>query len=227
MKKLIFIFILAFSGHGFSQDFSPVDYRKIEKNIQKKKSPFFYTHLMKRFIEGDTLFKLDEKRHLYYGYIFQAEYNPYYKHVNVEIISEIFRKDSLLVDDYNTIILLSLDILQKNPFDMDALVNLYYVYGALQDGANFRKISYQLGLIIDAILSTGNGADKETAMFVIRVSDEYSMLDVLGFESVGNQSMLENKFDYIQVGENEYGLEGLYFDISPSLNHLEKLFKAE
>jgi hypothetical protein len=64
-------------------------------------------------------------------------------------------------------------------------------------------------------------------MFVIRVSDEYSMLDVLGFESVDNQSMLENKFDYIQVGENEYGLEGLYFDISPSLNHLEKLFKAE
>ncbi len=76
MKKLIFIFILAFSVHGFSQDFSPVNYKKIEKNILKKKSPFFYTHLLKRFTDGDTLFNLDEKRHLYYGYIFQPEYNP-------------------------------------------------------------------------------------------------------------------------------------------------------
>jgi len=53
-----------------------VNYKKIEKNILKKKSPFFYTHLLKRFTDGDTLFNLDEKRHLYYGYIFQPEYNP-------------------------------------------------------------------------------------------------------------------------------------------------------
>jgi len=204
-----------------------VNYKKIEKNIQKKKSAYFYTNLLKRFVDGDTLFQLEEKRHLYYGFIFQPEYNPYYKHVNVEVINEIFNKDSLSIEDYHTVILLSNDILSKNPFDMDALVNLYYVYGALQDGSNFKKISYQLGLIIDAIMSSGNGTEKETAMFVIRVSDEYSMLDVLGFESIGNQSMIDNKFDYIKVGTNDYSIEGLYFEISPSLNHLEKLFKAE
>lgn len=223
LKKIVFLLIImALSYQLNAQEVNPVDYKKIEKNISKKKSNLNYQSLLQRFHEVDTLLTLEEKRHLYYGYIFQPGYNPYASHVNTEIINQLLQKDSLNRQDYSTIIVLSDEMLDKNPFDMDALFNLYYVYGALQDGSNFNKISFQLGFIIDAILSTGNGAEKESAMYVIRVSDEYSMIDVLGFESKGNQSMIDYRYDYIEIRENAYGLEGLYFEISASLNHLEK-----
>jgi len=48
---------------------------------------------------------------------------------------------------------------------------------------------------------------------VINTSDEYFLLSVFGFEFGGTQS-LTRPCDYLELAENESGIEGLYFTLS-------------
>lgn len=51
-------------------------------------------------------------------------------------------------------------------------------------------------------------------MHVIAVSHEYIFLKMFGFVGVEQSFLPELSCDYIEVEENEYGVEGLYFNIS-------------
>ena len=47
------------------------------KNIAEKGGEFYYPTLLARFKEGDTTLSLSQLRALYYGSIFQDDYDPY------------------------------------------------------------------------------------------------------------------------------------------------------
>lgn len=53
------------------------DLEKIRLETLDSKSPYYYPRLMKEFQRNDTLMKIDKYRHLYLGYMFQEDYNPY------------------------------------------------------------------------------------------------------------------------------------------------------
>jgi len=54
---------------------------------------------------------------------------------------------------------------------------------------------------------------KETALTVIYVSDEYEMLEVLGFKFGGQQALIKDGYDELQLEENPYGITYFYFDV--------------
>jgi len=128
---------------------SKPDYKKIEKNIKDKKSTFYYEKLMRRFIASDSSMTLDEKQHLYYGYVFSDDYNPY----------------------------------------------------STNDGINF-------------IYEKLNQSD----------STKIDYKDVLGLQYGGEQSLIDH-YDFLKLKENKFELKGLYFDITPCLQSLDKKFK--
>jgi len=228
MKKAgLFIAVVLFFGLIYSQETETKrpDYKKIEKEIKKKKSAFHYKKLFKRYIGGDTTFTIEEKRHLYYGFSFQDKYSPYGLSPYSDSLRGILEKPELTGADYQSIISLSNLILENNPFDLRTLNYLAYASGNIGDTAQEEDCIYKTFLIIDAIMSTGDGISEETAFSVIYVAHEYDLLDILGFQFGGEQSLITTGYDYLTLAENEFGIEGFYFEISRCLNALDGLFK--
>lgn len=223
-KYIIFtlLSLLSFSAIGQDALYFPPNYSQIEKNIKVKESNFYYPKLMERFKNGDTSFNLDEKQHLYYGFIFQPQYSPYnFSSLKTEI-KRLQEKDSLTSDDWKQLQQSAKSILDKNPFDIGTLEYFLIASEKIEDLNSFNKGVSQLHTIYDAILYSGDGLTKESAYYVINVSNEYDILNLLELKIV-SQSLI-TPYDYLKVAENKHKIEGLYFEISPSLNHMSKLF---
>lgn len=195
------------------------DYGIIEKEINDSSSIYYYSQLMERFQKGDSTFTIEEKRHLYYGFVFQDNYSPYNRSQYTDSIRTIRQKQNLNNEDYYKLLDYSSKILKDDPFNTNIISTKLMAYEKLQNEKSFKTTLNQFKIVIDAILSSGNGATKEMAFYVIDVPHEYTVLNVLGFRYAGRQSLVEH-YDYLEVEENEYKIKGLYFDITPSLNFL-------
>lgn len=226
MRNSIFFFIFIVSLSAFSQKakLKAPNYKKIEKEINKPDSDYYYTKLINKFEQADSTMTLEEKRHLYYGFIYQDEYSPYGKSTFVDSLNTIFKKEKIADDDYLNIIKFSDSILKDNPFDLRILNHKVYCYAELLNDDDYFKTSVKMNIIIDAILSSGDGLSKKTAFYVTHISDEYDLISILGFQFGGSQRLIEH-YDYLKIADNEKGIEGLYFDVTPCLNSLSNMFK--
>ena len=222
---LLSLFIIPFSYvlSAQSRSFEAPDYEVIEKAIADEESNLFYDSLMTRFQQGDSTLSLEEKRYLYYGYIFQDDYSPYGRSLMNDTLRSLLQKEKLDSLELRTVIRLTNPNLAEHPFDLKALNYQLFAYDELGDDEAYWAARTKYFSIFDALFSTGDGASKETAIYVIETAHEYAVLNVLGFEFGGKQSLIEH-YDYLTLLENEYDLEGLYFDITPCLNHLNSMF---
>jgi hypothetical protein len=234
MKKYINLMLLTFIlSIGFNvvpaskkEKKTPPDYDRIEKAVKSKKSEFYYPKLLERFKDADPSMTLEEKRHLYYGYIFQKEYTSFSSNDYMYEARELLQKKNLKTKNMQKVIELTDAALEDDPLLIRAMEYQLYMYDGMgmQDSFEFEKVMTKLGIIINAIMSSGDGLSKKSALYVIRVPDEYFMISVLGYEFGGAQSLIDH-YDYLQLAENNDKVKGLYFDISPSLKHMSKMFE--
>ena len=196
-----------------SWSFKKPDYKVIKENIRNTESTLFYPHLMDRFSLGDADMTLEEKRHLYYGYIFQDLYSPYSRSEHHEMLKALFQKDLWEETDWVEMVSLTDLILSENPFDMKALDGQLFALEELEEHERFRERKTQLQIIVDTILSTGNGLSKKEAFYVIFHAHEYDLLHLLGYHFGGSQKLIGQN-DYLLLAKNETKIKGLYFDIS-------------
>jgi hypothetical protein len=225
MKALITSLAILFSCLCFGQDENiKPDYKKIEKAIKKENTPLFYDTLFSRFLRGDTTMTVEEKQHLYFGYQFKENYSPYGDSDYSDSLKELYKKDKLTETDYKLGLRFIDSVLKNEPFNMRKL-NIGSKW-LMKTGDTLKSgtFSNRINIIFDAILSTGDGKTPETAYYVIAVSHEYDVLSVLDFEFGGEQSLIGHN-DYLKVKKNDYGIEGLYFDITAPFNTLSKMFK--
>ena len=87
----------------------------------------------------------------------------------------------------------------------------------------FEVLMIQLQGLIAAIMETGDGLTVETAIHVNKVPDEYFILNIIGFEYGGEQTLVY-PCDYLSVEKNEYEVEGLYFNVQQHFKSLEEMF---
>lgn len=225
MKKILILLILCIGFQfGFAQKTKKPNYKKIEKVIKEKDSDFYYSKLQKKFEDADTTMTLNEKRHLYYGYRYQDSYSPYSHSDYQDSVRVISMKKELNFEDYELLDVYTDSILKQEPFNLRAMSAKLYALDKLFKRKKVGKVFFKANTVIDAILSSGDGLTKKTSYYVINPTHEYGMLDVLGYDFGGQQSLIEH-YDYLTLGENENGIEGLYFDVTPSLNALSKMFK--
>lgn len=226
MKSILLLSIVLYSLPSFSQNskFEAPNYKKIEKSIQKNTTNLFYDSLMTRFQKADSTMTLEEKRHLYYGFSFQPEYTSYPSSDYDDSLSTLLRKETLSDLEFQKILEFGDSILLKNPFNLKTFIYQLYALDHFEDTTAFNNKITQYRIIIDALLSSGNGKTKKNAFYVIYIGHEYELLSVLDLESDGSQSLID-QCDYLTVKKNEQGIEGLYFDISPSLEATMKMFE--
>ena len=119
--------------------------------------------------------------------------------------------------------------LEKHP--VDAKMHLWYAY-ELRKRGDFRgyfkhKLLYQ-GLLA-SITSSGSGLSMDSPMKVISVSEEYSILRALDAKLI-QQSLISSKSG-IRCDEMECEIGGekttLYFDVSISMAHIEKVLNPK
>ncbi len=220
------LIVLFSCSHLFGQNLKleKPNYSKIEKAIKKDQSELYYPKLMQRFLDSDTGMSPEEKRHLYYGFSFQPGYAPYGHSDYEDSLNSILEKGSPNEQEYEKMIRFADSALLYNPFNNRVINAQLVAYEKLGNTDSFDKKLNQMRIIFDALFSSGDGRSKKTAFYVIYTSHEYDLLNVLDFEFGGEQSLIEH-YDYLKVAPNSYGIEGLYFDVSPCLNSLNLKFK--
>jgi len=226
MKKITLLFTLLFCSIGYTQNdsFKKPDFQEIKLKIKLKNSKFYYPKLIKKYYQSNSSLTLEEKRVLYYGFIYSPKYSPYGSREFTDKISTILKNNYISEEDYEKIIEYSDKLLEENPFNVNAINYKLYACKQLQNSSDTIKASIKLQIINDAILSSGNGLTKENAYVVINPNHEYSFINLLGFAYGGHISPVE-QYDYLSLKENEQNIDGLYFDTSASANYMSNLFK--
>lgn len=220
MKKAITLLCLLIWGISvFAQEFSAPKYKVIEKNVNDISSSFYYPKLMDKYTKGEEM-NLEEQRHLYYGYVFQPSYSAIDTSAHNANMLDVLSKKSFSKADYANILSQADALLAQDPFNIRAL-NAKLLVFAQQDNANeYKKVANQRKNIYDAILSSGDGLEKKTAFYVTKVSHEYDLLGLFGYQYGGEEKIIDKHYNYLKIKDERFGIEKLYFEISPVLEYM-------
>ena len=207
--------LLSLSVNAQHFSYTRVDFRNIRSEVTNKRSVFFYPVLFERYRNNDTTLNREEFRHLYYGYPFQEGYRPYATHDAEIAVSDLLAKDALTEADFSAICRHCREILELHPFSARYLLTSAVACSRTGNAEGARIYYYKYHSVLNAILSSGDGATEQSAWSVILISDEYELIRSLGFNPTGKQKMMaESRCDFIYVADNEYKIGGFYFDIS-------------
>ena len=223
MKKLLIIILSAIAVTGVfsaertdSKKIKPEkpDMERIKRDVNTPTSKYYYPNLMKMYNTNDTIMNLDQFRHLYLGYVFQEDYNPYRRSQYSSRVEELYYKDKHTQAECDTIIKYAELSLKDDPFDLRQISFLIYAY---REKKKFNLASiwqYKLNHLLEAILSTGTGLDQENAWIVINPQHEYNLVN---FQNcvVESQEDRPPHYDYILVKQNDEKKEskGFYFNV--------------
>lgn len=213
LSCLLFLFLIT-GVHSQTEDFTKPDYQLIEKNINDKKSPYYLAKLSERYNKGDITLTIEEKRHLYYGLSFQKSYSPYDRVYKTEAVKQIL--DSPVYDKKTLeyFLKVSTKALKEYPFNLSLKEYRAFVFKQLGMQKEARIEDFQKSIILDAIVSTGDGITKENAFYVIDINNQYDIMDALGFRFGGEQELMGTQYNYLSLAENSYDIKGLYFEVS-------------
>ncbi len=208
--------------HGF---ISIPNYKKIKENIVDKNSKLFFETLLQRYTKADSTMTLDEKQHLYYGYVFHKEgintsnlIKDESKALN-KIMNKINNENFKIEEAVN----LTDSILKKTYFNFKILNTQLFLFDKIKNKKRFNETIVKIGIIFDAIVASGDGISEETPFYVTEQETQYDLLNILGFQFNGKHCVLKNThIDYLEIAENKYNLKGLYFNASPSFWMIEK-----
>lgn len=193
------------------------DLDKIRLETLDSKSPYYYPRLMKEFQRNDTLMKIDKYRHLYLGYMFQEDYNPYRSSQRDIHYTNLNHSRKLTRQECDSVIAYSEKALADNPLNLGEMVML--IKALREKGkTNLANIwQYKLNYLLMAIVSTGTGEDEENAWYVIEPQHEYVLLNMMDY-TVADHVFYDPSYEYITVKDtNGKPKGGFYFNIGPLL----------
>lgn len=235
MKKLMFLLIVAlfasFALMAQDSDYKAPDYDAIKQIMTE--DPNLYSSLEDRFLRADTSLKNEDIRILYYGKVFRKDYSPYEEYEWTDNMKKIMHsehvKPSILKQELKNIN----KAILKYPLSMDCHAIKYVICGELfgDESDELMNAAINLSMLMGVILSTGDGQSKESAIHVITVSDEHTLMQLVGI-GWNKQSLIEDNgqyYDFFDVAENYTvgnenitvgDAEKLYFNITPCFKTL-------
>ena len=203
------------------------DLEQIKRDVLDPKSPYYYPKLMERYEKNETVMNLQDYRHLYYGYMFQEDFNPY-RHSEVSNKNEsLYYKNGHTRAELDSIITYAKEALADNPFNLSQMNFLIYALRARGKNNLANIWQYRLNHLLQAIVSSGTGADKDNAWFVIDPRHEYNIINFQN--AVARQQEYEEPyFDRIDV-DKKAGKEhaSYYFNIKNLLEEYYRKFPEQ
>lgn len=196
------------------------DIEEIRKATLDPANKMYFPKLMKKFNRNDTTMTADEFRHLYLGYMFQEDYDPYRESKYTAITDSFRDKTSHTKEEIDTIRKYAELALRDNPFDLRQMSFLVHVLKERRKDMSAKIWEYRLEHLLGAIKSTGTGEDEDNAWFVIYPAHEYDMVQLMGYRAV-DVDLVSSGYDYIVVEPEEETArrlrdkvkKGFYFDV--------------
>ena len=233
MKRLLHIAMVllaaTISFSALAEKVKPVkpDMEQIRRDVNDPKSKYYYPKLMKQFATRDTTMTLDQFRHLYLGYVFQEDYNPYRRSRYSQKAEELYMRDKHTAAEADTIIHYAELSLKDDPFDLRQMSFLIYAYQEKKK-YNLAKIwQYKLNHLLEAIVSTGTGLDEENAWIVINPMHEYNLINFQN-HVVDAQEDRPPYYDYITIKDaDKKDPKGFYFDVRYLLEEYNRKFPEQ
>ena len=198
---------------------TPPDINAVRRAVTDRTSPYYYPRLMEEFQRNDSTMKLDKYRHLYLGYLFQEDYDPYRAPYPIPAhVIKLYGKENPTRAECDSIIRYCRLSLSDNPLDMIQMQQLIAALRA-KGSNNMAEIwEYKLRYLLMAILSTGTGKDEENAWYIVETQHEYVLLNQMGLR-VSNHLFYEPRYEFITVDDhNGRAAGGYYFNIGPLLD---------
>jgi len=187
--------------------------------------------LLQKYFSVNNTMTLEEKRHLYYGFVFQSWYNPNEITLEEKEIKKVVKKKIITKIEYRDVVQLANVVLKNNPFNTYALQWKIVALFKLDQSntVEYDQTITQYNIVMDAILSSGNGITKENAYWVIAVQHEYELLNYLDYKPVEQeeQSVGGQYYDYIMLAKNGDKITGFYFEITPAHQHLKTTIEQQ
>lgn len=217
-----------------------VDFEEVRKSIQDSvDEKHYYPRLMAAFMRNDStllsdtlptgevkpgaVMTVDDYRNLYYGYVFQEDYNPFRTSVYSEKLEHLYDKKSFTREESVLIKENARDALADNIFDLRQMTFFIFALKEVKKDNLARICQFRLNHIVAAILSSGQGT-KEHPWVVTSVEHEYNILNFMGYVAVEHEEV-EGNIDYIKVNKkDEKSPEGFYFDVSKIMEVANRKF---
>lgn len=202
----------------FSQETAvpaPPDYKRIEAGTLNLSSKYYYPHLFKRYIEGDSTLNLDDYRHLYYGFVFDDRYKPLEQTPYADSIALTLQQNidprGISPELYASLERQLCGALEDEPFNMSYLNLMTYISQMKGDMERAGQYSRKLNMVKSAITSSGTGLSKDSPWHVLYRSDESDMLNSLGARST-RRMYVTFDVEYFHLPVKNNGHRGYYFN---------------
>lgn len=250
MKKIIYILLLAVTTSLVAEAAAPrklevrrVDFEEIRKSIQDTVGgTHYYPRLMAAYLRNDStllndtlpsgevirgrVMNIDDYRKLYYGYVFEEDYNPFRSSVFSEKLEYLYDKKEFTREESVLIKENARDALADNLFDLRQMTFFIYALKEIRKDNLARICQFRLNHLVAAILSSGQGT-KEHPWVVTSVEHEYNIINFLGYVAIEHE-VVEGNIDYIKVAKkDDKAVEGFYFDVSKIMEVAQIKFPDE
>ncbi|MFP9099375.1 DUF4919 domain-containing protein [Flavobacterium sp. RHBU_24] len=217
MKK-IFTLLIILLVTGFSataQEAYRPDYNKIAKDIADKNSGYYYPELRERYIKADTSLTLEQRRHLYYGYAFnKSNGNIDASTAALSKLNEVLIKPNPTDEDYKMVLDYTATVLEYMPFSITIKQYREFCFGKLGRYDEAQTERAQTEMIIDAILSSGDGKTIKNCIHVVDAENEFEVVTIIGYRPQSQEYTTNGEVDYIELSQNLYGTAGLFFEVA-------------
>jgi len=179
-----------------------------------------YESTLKQIIAGD--YDSDFER-LRMAFTITANYDPYNSDKKQDNMYEAFKNKK-----YEDAIKLGKVILEKEYVDMDAHRICLLSYGKIGDKKLAEHHWQVYSGLLNSVLNSGDGKSPESAYRVIKVREEYILLNEQGYE-VEKQSLVSGKLgncDLMEIKDTKTGEKlNLYFNVKISMDFMLNVFK--
>lgn len=200
-----------------------VDLVELKASVTDPASQFYFPRLMQRFEQNETVMTTADYRYLYLGTMFQEDYNPYRRSVYAEKVLPLTYKEKHSRAELDTMIKYTRLALDDTPFDLNQMN--FLIYALREKGkVNIANIwQYRMNRLLEAIVSTGTGADTTSAWYVIYPRDEATIIN-LSSKKVQSlkPTFVEPYYDCIEVTDAQGKQQQYYFNIKTVLEEFNR-----
>jgi hypothetical protein len=225
--KLLTLVVFCTTNFLFGQKISNIDFDLIKSQTQDTTSTFYYPVLIQKFLQFDTTLTDKEFCYIYYGNVFTDKYNPYGTGEDEKKFMEFYKQEK-----FQEAIPFGLNTLIDNPVNLKILYKMLVCYHKLGDKITAKKYANLYFGLLNEIYKSGDGKSIETAFVVIKVNDEYQVLNDLELQSKGQALLSNGPTDRLSIDtKNQKKVKGrkkiseLYFNVAKPFEHMSNQFK--
>lgn len=229
VRKILFILSIFICSLAFAENKGEKpDLDKIREATLDEKSKYFYPKLMRMFLSNDTLMTTEHFRHLYYGALFQEDYDPYrapYDEAELQRLTPLYSQSKHSRQERREMLNYAQAAIADNPLDLVQLKNLIYVYEQNQK-VNLAKIwKNKLNHLLEVIGTSGTGLNEENAWYIVYPRHEFDFLNITGIP-VQATEFVSPYYEKVTVPAKE-GTTAYYFNLQPVLEQYYRKHPGE